>query len=65
MGELIAACLGATRAEAEDKVDEIYADIDPLPVIVDMLDARKPDAPLIHEDWGDNVFLETHFRQIH
>ena len=24
-----------------------------------MLDARKPDAPLIHEDWGDNIFLET------
>ena len=59
VGELIAACLGATRAEAEDKVDEIYVDIDPLPVIVDMLDARKSDAPLIHEDWGDNVFLET------
>ena len=24
-----------------------------------MLAARKPDAPLVHEQWGDNVFLTT------
>ena len=25
----------------------------------DMLAARAPDSPLVHEHWGDNVFLET------
>ena len=59
VGELLAACLGNTRAEAEDVADEVYADIEELPVVVDMLEGRKVDAPLVHDEWGDNVFLET------
>ena len=59
VGELLAACLGNSRAEAEDIADEVYAEIDELPVVVDMLEGRKADAPLVHNEWGDNVFLET------
>ena len=59
VGELIAMCIAPTRAEAEDMVDRVHVEFDELPAVSDMLAARAPDAPLIHEKWGDNVFLET------
>ena len=59
VGELIAMCIAPTRAEAEDMVDRIGVEFDELPAVADMLAARAPDAPLVHEEWGDNVFLET------
>src|SRR5262249_9705386 len=59
VGELVAMCVGRSRAEAEDIAGEIFADIEELPVVADMLEARAPGAALLHEHWGDNVFLET------
>ncbi len=52
-------CIAPTRAEAEDLAAEIELDLDPLPAVVDMLEARRPGAPLVHEPWGDNLFLTT------
>ena len=37
----------------------MFLDLEELPVVSDMLQARAADAPLVHEPWGDNVFLET------
>jgi carbon-monoxide dehydrogenase large subunit len=59
VGELVAMCVAPTRAEAEDLAGEIELDLDPLPVVADMLDARKPGAPLVHDHWGDNLFLTS------
>jgi aerobic carbon-monoxide dehydrogenase large subunit len=59
VGELVAMCLGHSRAEAEDVTDMVAVDFEQLPVVADMLAARRPGAPLVHETWGDNVFLET------
>lgn len=59
VGELVAACVAETRADAEDLAEQIQVDIEELPVVSDMLRAREPDAPLLHDHWGDNVFLET------
>ena len=59
VGELVAICVARTRAEAEDIAAEVEVDFEELPAVVDMLEARAPGAPLVHEDWGDNVFLET------
>jgi carbon-monoxide dehydrogenase large subunit len=59
VGELVALCIAPTRAEAEDLAAEIELDLDPLPAVVDMLAARKPGTPLVHEHWGDNLFLTT------
>lgn len=59
VGEMLAMCVGDTRAEAEDIAAAVEVDLDELPAVHDMLAARNPDAPLVHEDWGDNVFLET------
>ena len=59
VGEMIAMCAAESRAEAEDLAAEIEVDFEELPVISDMLAARHPGAPLVHEDWSDNVVLET------
>ncbi|HTC07389.1 MAG TPA: xanthine dehydrogenase family protein molybdopterin-binding subunit [Acetobacteraceae bacterium] len=59
VGEPIAVCVAPTRAEAEDLAVAIEVDFEELPAVVDMLAARQPGAPLLHEHWGDNVFLET------
>jgi carbon-monoxide dehydrogenase large subunit len=59
VGEAIAVCVAASRAEAEDIADSVELDLEELPPVVDMLAARRPDAPLLHEHWGDNVFVET------
>jgi carbon-monoxide dehydrogenase large subunit len=59
VGELVAMCVAPTRAEAEDLVAEIDVDLEPLPVLQDMLAARQPGAALVHEHWGDNLFLTT------
>jgi carbon-monoxide dehydrogenase large subunit len=58
-GELLAMCVAATRAEAEDLAAEIELDLEPLPVVADMLEARRAGAPLVHEPWGDNLFLTS------
>ncbi len=59
VGEPAAACLAASRAEAEDLAAACRLDYEPLPAVADMLTARAPGTPLIHEHWPDNAFLET------
>jgi aerobic carbon-monoxide dehydrogenase large subunit len=59
VGELIAMCVAKTRAEAEDMADRVLVEYDILPAVSDMLKARDADAPQLHEEWGDNIFLET------
>ena len=59
VGEPVAVCVAATRAEAEDIAEAVELDLDELPPVVDMLAARQPGSALVHEHWGDNVFLET------
>jgi carbon-monoxide dehydrogenase large subunit len=59
VGELIAMCVAPSRAEAEDLAARIDVEIEPLAAVSDMLAARKPGSALVHEEWGDNLFLET------
>lgn len=59
VGECVAICIAPTRAEAEDIADLVVLDLTPLPAVVDALTARAPGAALVHEDWGDNLFLTT------
>jgi carbon-monoxide dehydrogenase large subunit len=59
VGELLAMCVGETRAVAEDIAAMVDIDLEELPAVYDMLKAREPDSALLHEHWGDNVFLET------
>ncbi len=59
VGELVAACIAPTRALAEDIAQAVYADIEELPAVVDMVGARTAPPALVHDEWGDNIFLES------
>jgi aerobic carbon-monoxide dehydrogenase large subunit len=58
VGELVAMCVADSRAQAEDIAATVAVEYEELPPVVDMLAARRPGAPLVHEAWGDNVFIE-------
>ena len=58
VGELVAMCIGSSRAEAEDIAASVVVDYEELEPVVDMLAARQPNTPLVHQEWGDNVFIE-------
>ena len=53
------AAAAQSRAEAEDLAALVEVDFTEIPAVVDMLKARSPGSALVHEHWGDNVFLET------
>jgi len=59
VGELVAMCVAPTRAQAEDIAAAVVLDLDELPAVHDMLAARDSKSSLLHEQWGDNVFLES------
>src|SRR5215472_3445568 len=59
VGEPVAVCVAPDRATAEDLAAAVELDIDELPAVGDMLLGREAGTPLVHEDWGDNIFLET------
>src|SRR6185312_15658378 len=61
VGELVAMCVAPTRAEAEDIAAAVTLDLEELPAVYDMLKAREPGSALVHEQWRDNVCLETNF----
>ncbi|MDE0808237.1 MAG: xanthine dehydrogenase family protein molybdopterin-binding subunit [Alphaproteobacteria bacterium] len=59
VGEPIAACLADSRARAEDLAELVEVEFEELGAVHDLRRARDPSAPLLHDDWGDNVFLES------
>ena len=59
VGEVIAVVRRGRRAAAEDLAAACGLDFEALPAVHDMLTAPLPGQPLVHEHWGDNVFLET------
>jgi carbon-monoxide dehydrogenase large subunit len=59
VGEPVAMCIATSRAAAEDIASTVVLNIEELPAIHDMLAARLSPPALVHEHWGDNVFLET------
>lgn len=58
VGQPVAACLAPTRAEAEDVVQSVTVEYEELPAVNDMLRAMESMAPLIHEEWGDNIYIK-------
>ena len=59
VGELVAMCVASSRAEAEDLVAQVGFRVEELRPVVDMEFGRTAQAPLLHEHWPNNVFLET------
>ena len=59
VGEPVAACLAGTRAEAEDLAELVDVNFDKLPAVHEMTRALDASAPLLHDAWDKNAFLET------
>jgi aerobic carbon-monoxide dehydrogenase large subunit len=61
VGDIIAAVVAESQAQANDAAQEIFADIEPLPAIIDPRDGLAPDAPLLFPDTGSNICFASHF----
>ena len=59
VGELIAMCVADTRAEAEDIAAQVSLQYDELLPVIDMLEAQKPGAPLVHDTVKGNVYVKV------
>ena len=55
VGDIVAAVVAETRAQAVDAAEAVIVDYDPLPVVVDPEAAMADDAPLLFEEHGSNI----------
>ncbi|OWW20370.1 dehydrogenase [Noviherbaspirillum denitrificans] len=63
VGEPVVAVVAESRYIAEDALESILIDYDPLPNVIDPEQAALPGAPLLHEEAGTNVLVEREFRR--
>jgi carbon-monoxide dehydrogenase large subunit len=61
VGEAVAVAVADSRYAAEDALDRIVVDYEPLPALSDMEAAMEPGAPLLHEEAGSNLILAREF----
>ncbi len=61
VGDVIAAVVAESQAQANDAAGAVVADIDPLPSIMSAADGLKADAPLLFPEAGSNVCFATEF----
>ncbi len=59
VGDVIAAVVAETAAQAEDAAGAVVVDIDTLPAIVKASDGLAPDSPQLFPDAGSNVCFVT------
>ncbi len=55
VGEAVAVVVASDRYTAEDAAALVEVDYEPIEVVRDIEQAMEPNAPLIHEEWGDNL----------
>ncbi len=53
-GQAIALIVASDRYTAQDALDLVTVDYEPLPAVLDTTDAILPGAPLLFEEWGTN-----------
>src|SRR5579864_3354024 len=58
VGEAVAACVAPTRALAEDIAASVAVDYEPLDAVVDAPAGLRGGGALVHDSWGDNLYLE-------
>jgi carbon-monoxide dehydrogenase large subunit len=61
VGEALAMVIAESRYIAEDAVEDIWAELEPLEAVVDLEKALEPDAPLVHDGLDSN--LAAHLAQ--
>jgi 2-furoyl-CoA dehydrogenase large subunit len=62
VGEPVAVVVADNRYIAEDALDSIRVEYEPLPPVVDIEEAIKPGAPILHEHIGSNVYTHRFFK---
>jgi aerobic carbon-monoxide dehydrogenase large subunit len=60
VGEIVACVVAETRNQALDAAELVVVDWQPLPAVVDVRDAAKPDAPQLHPEAPGNLALRFH-----
>jgi aerobic carbon-monoxide dehydrogenase large subunit len=63
VGEPIVGVIADTRYHAEDALERITLEFEPLPAIVDPEQAVRPGAPLLHDEAGTNVLVSREFKR--
>ncbi|CAH1653171.1 MULTISPECIES: xanthine dehydrogenase family protein molybdopterin-binding subunit [unclassified Chelatococcus] len=63
VGEPVIAVVADSRYAAEDAVERIVIEYEPLPFAIRQVDAAAPDAPLLHEEAGTNVIVSREFQR--
>jgi carbon-monoxide dehydrogenase large subunit len=63
VGEPVVGVVAESRYQAEDALELIAIDYQPLPVVIDPEQAIQSDAPLLHEDAGTNVLVSREFKR--
>ncbi|MBV9153675.1 MAG: xanthine dehydrogenase family protein, partial [Alphaproteobacteria bacterium] len=58
VGEAIAVCIAPTRGEAEDLANSIEVEYEVLEAAIDAPKVWRGSRHLVHENWGDNLYLE-------
>ncbi|MDQ0253383.1 2-furoyl-CoA dehydrogenase large subunit [Evansella vedderi] len=61
VGEPVAVVVAENRYLAEDAMDQIEVDYEPLPAVVDIEEAMAHDAPILHEEIGTNIANQRFF----
>jgi carbon-monoxide dehydrogenase large subunit len=61
VGDIVAAVVAETRAQAVDAAETIAIEYEPLPAVLDATAAIAPDAPLVWEENGTNICFGTTF----
>jgi carbon-monoxide dehydrogenase large subunit len=61
VGDVIAAVIAESQAQANDAAEHVTPEIDPLPVILTAADGLAADAPLLFPETGSNVCFATEF----
>ncbi len=63
VGEPVVGVVAESRYQAEDALELIAIDYEPLPVVIDPEQAIQSDAPLLHEEAGTNVLVSREFKR--
>ena len=63
VGEPIVGVVAQSRYQAEDALERIVIDYEPLPVSSDPEEAVRAGAPLLHEEAGTNVLVSREFKR--
>jgi carbon-monoxide dehydrogenase large subunit len=63
VGEPVVGVIADTRYHAEDALELVTVQYEPLPVIIDPEQAVRPGAPLLHDEAGTNVLVSREFKR--